>query len=356
MCRWESTSTLDSVRNHQVDEARAEQLAEARAAQASQKAAEPPKAESSPAPNPQANLLNRAVETAETASEAGSAARQLSDQWSIALQGETETSPAAAPAPISAPAPASAPADPAPASEAAPKPENYGLNARDKELLAQPGIEGIRSRFHAALDKFSDGFDAYQSPNSSESGTISDMEGYEYFRDNFVDPETAQIKYWDEASFASDWVDAESGLSGKELFHLDESILEKQQGDEAAKKLTTVNLGSFTNNEVVKSVRADEVFSVIGRDQRGELLAEGHTTLGKAFVLNDGRMILPDEHETGVYFISSVSVNKLSGGGVIDTGNGGYNIDGLYLDGGNAHIGTARPKGGLFEESGELGC
>ncbi len=205
----------------------------------------------------------------------------------------------------------------------------YGLNERDRELLADPARADAQARYQAYRDL---------APDVMTHWISGDNDGV-----SLLPPNEAQ-----KDEFAAGFVDLPTAITGADLQHLDRSLVEQRQGDEAARKLEAVNLGSFTGNQDIQAVSADRAFAVIGQDQREALMADGFTTLGKAFVLEDGRMILPDEHETGVYFISKVSANALATGGVIDTGNGGYNIDGLYLDGGNATIGTTRPSGGLF--------
>ena len=203
---------------------------------------------------------------------------------------------------------------------------SYGLNERDKELLARPDIDNLLARFREGAKVLNEASET-QYRNAPRAAGM--MQAHDRRVDAYVDPET--------------------GLSGQELLHVDRSRTEQARGDEATAKLENLKVGSFTGNESVQSVDASDVFRVIGRDERKALLEGEHSMLGKAYLLKDsGQLILPDEHETGVYFISNATVDQLRAGGVIDTENGGLNIDGLYLDGGNAHIGTTRPSGGLF--------
>lgn len=209
-----------------------------------------------------------------------------------------------------------------------PPSQNYGLSQRDQQVQAHANLATVQSAFNemrAAAPQVTETME-------SEAGTQSwERPPSEAERDQF----------------AASFLDAGSGISGSDLIHLRDSQAEKRQGDLAMNKLETLKVGSFSNNQMVQSLDADRVFTVVGRDQREALMADGATPVGKAFALKDGRLLLQDEDETGVWFVSSVSGEALKATGVIDTNNGGMNIDGLYLHD-NAYIGTSRPKGGLF--------
>lgn len=204
----------------------------------------------------------------------------------------------------------------------------YGLNERDRQVAAHPELAAVQARF-----------EAFRRENTTQ-GIIG------YSGESEI-PQYGAIEPTAEALGA--FVDPQSGISGRDLMHLQRSQSEQAQGDAAMKKLAGLKVGSFTGNAVAQSTEAARAFTVIGQDQREAMMAGGHSLLGKAILLNDtGQLLLPDEHETGVYFLSNATVEQLKAAGVIDLGNGGLNIDGLYLDSGNAHIGTSRPKGGLF--------
>ncbi len=234
----------------------------------------------------------------------------------------------------------------------------YGLNQRDKELLANPGSQAALAQLEARRALFEAGLGALGSSNSV-SGASEPIPEEFLSNPDFVIARTQLtmdgelnipvLRYQNMEEFLAAYVDSATGFSAKDLLHLKESQVEQAQGEAAMKKLEGLKLGSFTRDKDAEALDASRVFTVIGRDQREALLAQGYSQLGKALVLEStGQLILPDEHETGVYFLSSLSAGTLREAGVIDIGNGGLNIDGLYLDGGNAHIGTARPKGGLF--------
>ncbi len=209
---------------------------------------------------------------------------------------------------------------------------SYGLNDHDKQLLANPEAGAAGARYQAAASQFQSGLDQNERALNSESGGT------------FV-----ALEYSDLNSFRANYVDPATGLAGSELAHLAQAQQEQVQGDAASAKLRNLKVGSFSGNESVGAVPADQAFRVIGKDQMDQLLAQGNSTLGKAYVLDaTGQLIIPDEHETGVYFLSNATASQLRAGGVIDEGNGGLNIDGLYLDYGSAYLGTSRPKGGLF--------
>ncbi|MFN8612959.1 MAG: hypothetical protein U0931_35800 [Vulcanimicrobiota bacterium] len=201
---------------------------------------------------------------------------------------------------------------------------SYGLSQRDQEVQANPASAEALTRFRQT--------------------TMSEADEAILLRGGARGAGNLKIQRQKIEAF----VDPVTGLTGKDLYHLDRSLSEQARGDAASAKLDSLKVGSFTSDDKVESIKASDYFKVIGRDEREALLAEGNSTLGKAYVLNaTGQVILPDEHETGVYFISKATIGQLKSRGVIDEANGGLNIDGLYLDGGNAVIGTSRPDGGL---------
>ena len=237
----------------------------------------------------------------------------------------------------------------------------YGLSVSDQQLLANPEAAAAQVRYQTLASDFENGLYQFQNTGNSEGGSgISDPAAYQKFVDQFVvqtvqsggfDTESVinTLRYNSLEALKASYVDPSTGLTGAQLAHLTQAQQEQIAGDAASQKLKRVNVGSFTGNTAVAEVPADEAFKVIGKDQMDALLAKGASNLGKAFVLNEtGQLILPDEMETGVYFLSNATANQLRAGGVIDERNGGLNIDGLYLDSGSAHIGTSRPSGGLF--------
>ena len=238
----------------------------------------------------------------------------------------------------------------------------YGLNERDKQLLADPKATEAQERYEAASRSFSNGLASWERMQSGlDGGGGYDATALQNFQENFMDKTVVSAsgdrddyvisnpRYRDLASFTAGYVDPATGLSGQELAHLSRAQTEQIQGDAAMKKLAAVNVGSFSRDPKAEATPASQAFTVIGKDQMDALLAQGNSSLGKGFVLEQtGQLIVPDEHETGVYFLSNPTLNQLRGRGVIDEANGGLNIDGLYLDGGNATIGTSRPSGGLF--------
>ncbi|MFN8612970.1 MAG: hypothetical protein U0931_35855 [Vulcanimicrobiota bacterium] len=238
----------------------------------------------------------------------------------------------------------------------------YGLNERDKQLLADPKTVEAQARYAATASSFSKGLASWEREQSGlDGGGGYDPTALQNFQENFMDKTVVSAsgdrdeyvisnpRYRDLASFTAGYIDPQTGLTGKELAHISQAQAEQIQGDAAMKKLAAVNVGSFTRDPKAEATPASQAFTVIGKDQMDALLAKGNSSLGKGFVLEEtGQLILPDEHETGVYFLSNPTVTQLRARGVIDEANGGLNIDGLYLDGGNAAIGTSRPSGGLF--------
>ena len=195
---------------------------------------------------------------------------------------------------------------------------NYGLTQQDLKLQDNPDLKAAQERFQA--------YRATMRPLGRASQALRDQQ---------------------RADFDNAYVDPQSGIRGSEMAHLERAIQEKRQGDLAMNQLENYQVGSFTGNADISEVPATRAFTFVGHEQRVELMKDGSTPLGKAHMLSDGRLLLQDEHETGAWFLSRLTVDELQAYGVIDTNNGGLNIDGLYLNG-SAHIGTSRPDGGIF--------
>lgn len=207
----------------------------------------------------------------------------------------------------------------------------YGLNARDQELQANPQIAEMQARFQAhmaAMPPFTERWETESGSGESVRPATED-----------------ELK-----AYAATLVDPVTGVSGSDLFHLDRSIQEKRQGDLAMNKLEFYKVGSFTGDTRVTDIDASRVFGVIGRDQRAQLMAEQATSpMGVGYLLEgDGNLLLPSHRDpSGPWFISAMSASDLAATGVINVGHGGYNLEGLAMNG-SAHIGTVRPNGGLF--------